>query len=147
MILVISKGPTYRWASFQDSTWRGRSREDSHTFWPSWLAGAVFQWLSVKRWFQAEERRRAIWASLQTCRHLRRLACIEGTATSSSWAGNKGSHELGTYLVPNCVHIRPGAAECFRRRGKRRHNEGLSRGPGSPAPPDRWSVGDIPRRD
>ncbi len=35
-LFSISKGPMSLGASFLDSTQRGRSQVDSHTFWPTW---------------------------------------------------------------------------------------------------------------
>ena len=41
MILIISKGPMKRGASFLESTLRGRSRVESQTLWPKWYSGAT----------------------------------------------------------------------------------------------------------
>lgn len=88
-ILSISNSPMNHKANWE-STWRRSSFKDNQAFWPGWKGGAVdlhcFACFLVCR----EEHRRVAQTCFYTPLQHRKLACMESTATLSSWKSNKG---------------------------------------------------------
>ena len=104
MMRGMTKGPTYRGASFRVPPRMGMSLVESHTRWPTRYSGAGFLLLPPCCFIRAAAFCRLARVALQVHLHRRMKASADWTPTCSSWLGNRGGwyprqHSKGERLV------------------------------------------------
>lgn len=102
MILEMGKGPIKRGESVRDSTWRGRSRVDSHTC-PRQYLGAGARWRSACRLYLDVVLRSAVQVRRQRLTNM----WAEGMLTSCSGksGGESPVAEQGSVLQVYSIHM------------------------------------------